>query len=58
MPDTRPQRQPENEEEEETLQARLLADQITPLVQSAQLTADICHLGIPGSASPQLREAC
>ncbi|MHC4308355.1 MAG: eCIS core domain-containing protein, partial [Planctomycetota bacterium] len=33
MPDPRLQRQPEAEEEEETLQAKPLADQITPLVQ-------------------------
>jgi hypothetical protein len=33
MPDPRLQRQPEGEEEEETLQAKPLADQITPLVQ-------------------------
>jgi len=33
MPDPKLQRQPENEEEEEMLQAKPLADQITPLVQ-------------------------
>jgi len=33
MPDPKLQRQPENEEEEETLQTKSLADQITPLVQ-------------------------
>jgi len=33
MPDPKLQRQPENEEEEETLQAKPLADQITPWVQ-------------------------
>jgi hypothetical protein len=33
MPDPKLQRRPENEEEEETLQAKPLADQITPLVQ-------------------------
>lgn len=33
MPDPKLQRQPENEEEEETLQAKPIADQITPLVQ-------------------------
>lgn len=33
MPDPKLQRQPENEEEEETLQTKPLADQITPLVQ-------------------------
>ena len=33
MPDSKLQRQPENEEEEEMLQAKPLADQITPLIQ-------------------------
>jgi len=33
MPDPKLQRQPEDEEEEETLQTKPLADQITPLVQ-------------------------
>ena len=33
MPDSKLQRQPENEEEDETLQTKPLADQITPLVQ-------------------------
>ena len=33
MPDPKLQRQPENEEEEEMLQAKPLADQITPLIQ-------------------------
>ncbi len=33
MPDPKLQRQPENEEEEETLQTKPLTDQITPLVQ-------------------------
>ena len=33
MPDPKLQRQPENEEDEETLQTKPLADQITPLVQ-------------------------
>ena len=33
MPDPKLQRQPDNEEEEETLQTKPLADQITPLVQ-------------------------
>jgi len=32
-PEPRLQRQPENKEEEETVQAKSLADQITPLVQ-------------------------
>ena len=36
MPDPKLQRQPENEEEEETLQTKPSADQITPLVQKQE----------------------
>jgi len=40
MPDPKLQRQPENEEDEETLQARPLAHQITPLVQRQEENPD------------------
>ena len=40
MPDPKLRRQPENEEEEETLQTKLLADQITPLVQRQEEPPD------------------
>jgi hypothetical protein len=40
MPDPKLQRQPENEEEEETLQTKPLADQITPLVQRQEELLD------------------
>ena len=36
MPDPKLQCQPENEEEEEMLQAKPLADQITPLIQRGE----------------------
>jgi len=40
MPDPKLQRQPENKEEEETLQTKPLADQITPLVQRQEEPPD------------------
>lgn len=40
MPDPKLQRQPEGEEEEETLQTKPLADQITPLVQRQEEPPD------------------
>lgn len=40
MPDPSLQRQPEAEEEEETVQAKPLANQITPLMQRARETSD------------------
>ena len=61
MPDPKLQRQPEAEEEEETLQAKPLADQITPLVQrqeeppeDEEKTAQAKGDGGPSTASPSV----
>ncbi len=40
MPDPKLQCQPENEEDEETLQTKTLGDQITPLVQRQEESQD------------------
>jgi len=59
MPDPKLQRQPENEEEEETLETKPLADHITPLVQrqeeppeEEEETAQAKGNGGPSTVSP------